>query len=80
MDHDEVVNIWLTAMNVPPELPENATIAHKRPVGARSWTDDNGDGANSNLASYDAFRTKKIARIGVRSAADAEAVLAWLAR
>lgn len=78
-DHEDLVNIWITTLNIPPSTPESITVARKTPKGSR-WTDANGDGANSNLSGYDAFRTKPIARLGIRSVADAEAILSHLNR
>lgn len=79
MDHDEVVNFWVTSVNIPPADTETITVVRKTPNGSK-WTDANGDGANSNLSSYDEFRTKPIARLGVTRRADAELILRHLSR
>lgn len=74
MDHDAHVNLWLVRMNVPQTLPASIAVVQKEPKG-RGWTDPAGDGANSNLSSYDKFRTKRIARLAVTSIDDARIVL-----
>lgn len=74
MDHDAHVNFWLVRMNVPQSLPASVAVAQKEPKG-RGWTDAEGDGANSNLSSYDEFRTKRITRLAVTSIDDARIVL-----
>jgi hypothetical protein len=74
MDHDAHVNLWLVRMNVPQSLPASVGIFQKEPKG-RGWTDAAGDGANSNLSSYDEFRTKRITRLAVSSIDDARIVL-----
>lgn len=78
-DHDAVVNFWVTRLNVPRELPPSVTRADKAPKG-RGWTDDQGNGANSNLSAYDQFRTKPISRLGVRTSEDAKLILDHLCR
>jgi len=79
MDHERLVNLWVTSMNIPPNLPDSISVNRKQPVG-RGWTDQNGDGANSNLSAYEEFRTKPIARLGVSTEADAKSVLEHLNR
>ena len=74
LDHDAHVNFWLVRMNVPQSLPVSITAVQKEPKG-RGWTDAEGDGANSNLSSYDEFRTKRITRLAVTSIDDARVVL-----
>lgn len=74
MDHDAQVNLWLVRMNVPQSLPASVAVVQKEPKG-RGWTDAAGDGANSNLSSYDEFRTKRITRLAVASIDDARIVL-----
>jgi hypothetical protein len=74
MDHDAHVNLWLVRMNVPQSLPASVAVVQKEPKG-RGWTDAEGDGANSNLSSYDEFRTKRITRLAVTSIDDARIVL-----
>lgn len=78
-DHDSVVNLWVTRMNVPSALPPTIQAIDKEPK-ERGWTDDEGRGANSNLSSYDAFRTRQITRLGVSSVEDAMLVLNHLNR
>lgn len=78
-EHGDIVNIWVTSLNIPAALPNSVKVARKTPKGSK-WTDVNGDGASSNLSAYDAFRTKPIARLGVVTADDAEAILAHLTR
>ena len=78
-DHDNVVNLWVTRMNVPSTLPPTIQAIDKEPKG-RVWTDDEGRGANSNLSSYDVFRTRQITRLGVSSVEDAMLVLDHLNR
>jgi hypothetical protein len=79
MKHDGIVNIWVTSLNVPPSLSADVEATRKTPKG-REWTDVNGKGANSNLSSYDEFRTKPIVRLGVTSVPDAIAILNHLNR
>ena len=79
MKHAGLVNIWVTNLNVPSDLPASVEIAHKTPTGIE-WTDVNGDGANSNLSFYDGFPTRRIARLGVTTIADARAILTHLNR
>lgn len=79
MDHDGLVNLWVTAPNIPPTLAESVSVTRKTPKG-RKWTDENGKGANSNLSAYDEFRTKPIARLRVSCFADAQMVLNHLNR
>ena len=74
MDHDAHVNLWLVRMNVPQSLPASVAVVQKEPKG-RGWTDAEGDGANSNLSSYDEFRTKRITRLAVTTIDDARTVL-----
>lgn len=74
MDHDAHVNVWLVRMNVPQSLPASVAVIQKEPKG-RGWTDAEGNGANSNLSSYDEFRTKRITRLAVTSIDDARIVL-----
>ena len=79
MDHEKLVNLWVTSMNIPPDLPDSISVHRKRPAG-RNWTDDNGDGANSNLSAYEEFRTKPIARLGVSTETDVMTILEHLNR
>lgn len=79
MKRVEIVNIWVTTTNVPRDLPASVLIAKKAPRG-REWTDENGDGANSNLSSYDAFRTQPVTRLGISCVADAQLILNYLIR
>lgn len=78
-DHDGLVNIWVTSMNIPPNLPGSVQVTRKVPKGNK-WTDANKNGANSNLSSYEEFRTKPIARLGVTSMTDADEILTHLNR
>ncbi len=78
--HDNVVNLWVARpFGIPQNLPPTVERTDKQPTG-RIWTDANGDGANSNLSAYEEFRTKPIARLGVRSEADARLILEHLTR
>jgi hypothetical protein len=77
--HADIVNLWVTSMNVPSPLPANVTVVRKTPKGSK-WTDAKGDGANSNLSGYEEFRTKPIARLGLIDAADAILILEHLIR
>ncbi|MFC6198854.1 hypothetical protein [Ponticaulis profundi] len=79
LNHARLVNFWVTSMNIPPDLPNAVEITRKTPKGGK-WTDANGNGANSNLSSYDQFRTKPIARLAVTSSADAFIILTHLNR
>ena len=74
MDHDAHVNLWLVRMNVPQPLPASVAAVQKEPKG-RGWTDAVGQGANSNLSSYEEFRTKRITRLAVTTIDDARTVL-----
>lgn len=74
MDHDARVNLWLVRMNVPQSLPASVAAVQKEPKG-RGWTDAVGQGANSNLSSYEEFRTKRITRLAVTTIDDARTVL-----
>lgn len=78
-DHDDRVNFWVTSINVPPVLPPSIKASRKTPKGP-AWTDENGDGANSNLSAYDEFRTKPLARLGVTSTSEAMLILDHLTR
>lgn len=78
-DHDGLVNFWVTSLNMPQGLPPSVEVARKTPKG-KGWTDPNGDGANSNLSSYDDFRTRPIARLGTTRAEDAKMILDHLNR
>jgi hypothetical protein len=73
-DHDTHVNLWLVRMNVPQTLPATVVAVHKEPKG-RGWTDADDKGANSNLSSYEEFRTKRITRLAVSSIEGARIVL-----
>lgn len=73
------VNFWVTAQNVPRSLPATIDREDKVPKG-REWIGKDGKGANSNLSAYDAFRTRKITRLGVTTVAEAEFVLGHLLR
>lgn len=77
--HSDTVNIWVTTLNIPPALPDDVKLVRKTPKGSK-WTDANGDGANSNLSAYDAFRTKPIARLGITTPQAAEIILKHLNR
>ena len=79
MKHAGLVNIWVTSLNVPSDLPVSVEIARKTPTG-NAWTDANGDGANSNLSFYDGFPTRPIARLGVTTIPDARTILTHLSR
>lgn len=79
LDHDRLVNFWVTSPNIPRDLPPSVEVVRKAPKG-KGWIDENGDGANSNLSSYDDFRTRPVARLGVVNVGDAEHILAHLNR
>jgi len=74
MGHDTIVNFWLVSLNVPKDLPEGVKVTRKTPKG-REWTDEKGEGANSNLSAYDEFRTKPISRLAANSVDDAHYLL-----
>jgi hypothetical protein len=74
MNHDALVNLWLVRMNMPQSLPASIATVHKEPKG-RGWTDSAGDGANSNLSSYEEFRTKRMTRLAVTTIDDMRIVL-----
>jgi hypothetical protein len=75
MDHGGQVNFWVVRpFGVPTALPPNVERVDKQPKG-RIWTDESGKGANHNLSAYDEFRTKPIARLEVKSLADARVIL-----
>lgn len=77
MGHADLVNLWVTTMNVPVNLPPSVLRTDK--VWDRDrWTDAGNDGANSNLKSYDDFRGKKITRLGVKTLDDARMILEHL--
>ncbi len=78
-DHDRLVNFWVTTLNMPHGLPTSVEVVRKTPKG-KGWTDANGDGTNSNLSSYDDFRTRPIARLGITRAEDARMILDHLNR
>lgn len=69
LGHEGVVNVWLTTMHTPKNLPDTIKVVRKIPKG-RGWTDADGKGANSNLSAYDAFRTRPITRLGVETFED----------
>nr|WP_321981833.1 hypothetical protein [uncultured Cohaesibacter sp.] len=79
VDHEGVVNFWVTNLNMPRVLPPSVQVVHKTPKG-KGWTDDDGNGANSNLSSYDDFRTRPIVRFGVTRTEDAKVILDHLNR
>ncbi len=77
MGHTDLVNLWVTTMNAPANLPSSVLRTDK--VWDRDrWTDAGNDGANSNLKSYDDFRGKKITRLGVKNLDDARMILEHL--
>lgn len=78
-DHADRVNFWVRTSGDVPALPPSIERTDKEPKG-RGWTDANGKGANSNLSSYDEFRTRRITRLGVSAEADARIVLEHLVR
>lgn len=73
-DHADRVNLWVTLLGIPRDLPSNVERSDKEPKG-RGWTDANGDGANSNLSAYKQFADRRIVRLGVRSLSEATLVL-----
>ncbi|MBY3043185.1 hypothetical protein ACC671_22145 [Rhizobium ruizarguesonis] len=73
-DHADRVNLWVTLLGIPRDLPSTVERSDKEPKG-RGWTDTNGDGANSNLSAYKQFAGKRIVRLGVRSMSEATVVL-----
>ena len=77
MDHDSLVNIWVTSSNVPTDLPVTVEVVRKTPKG-RVWIDEKGKGANANLSGYDEFRTRPITRLVVATIPDARAILTHL--
>ena len=79
MDHEGQVNFWVVRpFGVPKALPASVERVDKEPRG-RAWTDENGMGANSNLSAYEEFRNNPIARLEVKSLADARVILDHLA-
>lgn len=78
-DHDDLVNIWVSSMNIPPSMPEGVLLTRKTPKGTK-WTDSDGKGANSNLSGYDDFRSRPIARLGITSPDEAHIILTHLNR
>lgn len=79
--HQDRVNIWVTAMNVPASLPNTIQRTDKAWQGDRHvGIGSDEKGANSNLKSYDAFRGKKVTRLGVTNLADAELILEHLTK
>jgi hypothetical protein len=78
-DHSDRVNMWLTRLGMPRDLPPTIERVDKEPKG-RSWTDTNGDGANSNLSGYTQFVTRPIARLGIKTLDEAMLVLDGLCR
>lgn len=77
--HSDRVNLWLTRLGMPRDLPPSIQRIDKEPKG-RAWIDAAGDGANSNLSAYKQFVTRPIARLGVRTIDEAALVLDHLAR
>lgn len=73
-DHTDRVNLWLTRLGLPRNLPSTVERTDKEPKG-RGWTDAQGDGANSNLSAYKQFVTRPITRLSVRNIAEATAIL-----
>lgn len=73
-DHADRVNLWLTTLGMPRSLPDTISQADKEPRG-RGWTDEKGDGANSNPSTYPQFASKSIVRLGVTKLEDATIVL-----
>lgn len=77
--HNDLINIWVTSMNIPPSLAEDVLVTRKTPKGTK-WTDADGKGANSNLSGYDDFRSRPIARLGITSPDEAYIILTHLNR
>ena len=73
------INLWITRLGMPRDLPETIERHDKDPVGT-AWSDEMGKGANSNLSAYKQFKTKPITRLGVKSLADVTLVLDHLSR
>ncbi|PWE53666.1 hypothetical protein DEM27_24280 [Metarhizobium album] len=78
--HLDRINFWVVRLGMPRDLPPTIERVDKEPNGSRSWTDANGDGANSNLSGYKQFATKPIARLAVKTLDEAVLVLDHLAR
>lgn len=78
-DHADRVNLWVTSLGMPRDLPPSIERADKEPKG-RGWTDARGDGANSNLSAYRQFVTRPVARLGVKTLDEAALVLDHLCR
>ncbi|MFX4300256.1 hypothetical protein [Pseudosulfitobacter pseudonitzschiae] len=79
LGHQGLVNFWVTPLNIPQGMPSSVEVVRKTPKG-KEWIDANDDGANSNLSSYDDFRTRPITRLGVTRIEDARAILDHLNR
>lgn len=79
--HEGHVNLWLPSMYAPATLPETVKVVRKV-WNKTKWVDKDPilerkgrDGANSNLAAYDALKGKPLTRLGVHSIEDAKFVL-----
>ena len=79
-DHVDRVNLWVVRLGMPRDLPSTIEQVEKKPNGSRSWTDANGDGANSNLSGYKQFATKPLVRLAVKTLVDAALVVDHLTR
>lgn len=78
MEHEAVINIWMKRTDVPAKLPANSKRTDKEP-DRKEWTDERGDGANSNLSFYPAFVGHPVTRLGVPTAGAAGEILGALA-
>ena len=79
MGHDTQVNFWVVRpLGIPASLPPTVERHDKDPKGPRTWIGADGKGANSNLGGYDAFRTRPLARLEVRTEDDARIILGHL--
>lgn len=75
-----IVNLWLTTMNVPRDLPPDVEVAKKN-WDSDGWVDvvrdpsrKGRDGANSNLKPFEVFNTRPITRLGIRRIEDARLI------
>lgn len=79
-DHADRINLWVVRLGMPRDLPPTVERVDKEPKGSRTWTDANGDGANSNLSAYKQFATRPLARLAVRTLNDANWILDHLTK
>ncbi|WP_143114979.1 hypothetical protein [Jannaschia rubra] len=79
--HAGILNLWLTSMSVPADLPEGVEIT-KKVWKSDGWVDAVPDparkgrnGANSNLKPFEVFNRRPITRLGLRRIEDAKMIL-----